>query len=255
MRVGRWLLGVDSSDQPIYWDVTPALLRELVSNFNSQYAAGIYHPLQWGHSAATIGSTELSSVEYIRHLWIEGDTLYFGVYVSPDEAAELQRKHRQVSVRVVPQWQTQAGQSWGITLVHIAIVDHGAVPAQMPFVELAASLRKAGSVAVPRQQPFQMDRAAISKRFAWLEKQRKDRKNSKMVRIPDHLIRYRIQQGLDRIKAEREAALKTRNQTRRRLGLPDLKPNELSATIQPPDRTDRARHLLGLPEMKGKNEN
>lgn len=250
LRTGWWLLGHDAQGEAIYWDVTPEILRELVANFNSQYAAGYYHPLQWGHPSPTPGSSERSTLQYLRNLWVEGDTLYFAVYVTPEEAAELQRKHRQVSVRVVPQWQTQAGQSWGQTLIHIAIVDHGAVPGQFPFVELAASLRKAGTVIVPRQQSFQMDRAAISKRLKWLETQRKDQKNSKMVRIPDHIIRYRIQQGLARLKAERQAREQLAViKARRLLGLPEKQEANLSAVTSSPRRTDaeiKARRLLGL---------
>src|SRR5690606_17949595 len=93
-------------------------------------------------------------IEYIRHLWHEDGVLYFGVYVTPETAALLREKHRQVSVRVNDSFHVQEGQSWGPSLIHVAIVDHGAVPMQMPFKELSAKHGKTRDVRLEKQLAF-----------------------------------------------------------------------------------------------------
>ncbi|HWL10865.1 MAG TPA: hypothetical protein VNQ76_20830 [Planctomicrobium sp.] len=162
LKVGRWLTGHDLSGNPEYWNVTIPLLDCLVSNFNSQFTAGHYHPLQWGHGSSVIGESPQAGIDLIRQLWRDGETLYAGVYVSPDVARNLTAMNRQVSVRVVPSWGTQAGESWSDSLIHIAVVDHAAVPGQKPFMQLSARSRQPRTVSIPNQRPFRSLAAKVN---------------------------------------------------------------------------------------------
>lgn len=161
LKTGKWYLGDSPGGEPLYWDVTPETLDTLERNFAEQMAAGYYHNLQWGHPAPIPGNSEQLVIEYISDLWREDDTLYFSVYVTPETAEQLQQKHRQVSVRVIPRFHPAEQYDWSDTLIHVAIVDHGAVPSQIPFRELSASLSASMSCRVENQRDF-ISLAALS---------------------------------------------------------------------------------------------
>ncbi len=162
LKVGRWLTGYTPDGKPTFWTVTRETLDRLARNFASQLAAGYRHPLQWGHCAnVPFGDAATAGITDIKRIWREEDALFAEFEVSPEVARTLTAMNRQVSVSVVPRWQTQAGKSWDESLTHIAIVDHGAVPGQAPFVQLSAMKNQTRSTIVSNQRSFQQLSAKV----------------------------------------------------------------------------------------------
>lgn len=138
LRVGRYAVGKDAGGTDIFWDCTPQTLADLAANFSRHQSAGIHHPLCWGHGAGA-DTDDRDSVVDLANVWSDGQTLWCAVYVTPEQKADLTSKRREVSVRVVKDWMDGVGRVWdGPQLHHVAIVTHAALPAQKPFIELAA---------------------------------------------------------------------------------------------------------------------
>ena len=139
LKVGRWVVGMDESNDPIFWNVTRADLHIIADTFKAHTDESIRHPLCWGHGRPFDGAVdERDCVADLDNVFVEGGTLWAASYVTPEEAMDLQRKPRRVSVRVVPSWMDGTGKTWtGPVLLHVAIVDHPVMHNQGNFVEMS----------------------------------------------------------------------------------------------------------------------
>ncbi|CAK9006988.1 Uncharacterized protein SCF082_LOCUS9271, partial [Durusdinium trenchii] len=144
LHVGEWFAGRDIDGEARYFVATHETLAELERNFAEMTAAGIPIPLRWGHGQGGVAEDDRDTIEDVAHLWQEDGILYFAVYLTDEQAAEVTRKHRRVSVRVLPSYRVTPTQAFGVNVAHVAIVDHAAVPNQMPFVQLEASPENTG---------------------------------------------------------------------------------------------------------------
>jgi hypothetical protein len=139
LRVGTWLVGYAKDGKPIHQTFTAADLRAIARRFSEHQAAGIPHPLCWGHTPAGESDTdELKSIADLAEVWTDGTSLFFTVYVMPDVRDVLQAKSRPCSQRIDWDWTDGTGRTWpGMSITHVAIVAHAVIPGQLPFVQMA----------------------------------------------------------------------------------------------------------------------
>lgn len=139
LPIGRWYVGNDqTTGEELHWNVTSETLAELGATFNAQREAGIPHGLFWGHSDNG-RLDDRNRIDDIDALWEEGGRLWMSAYVNDSDFADLTGKRRDVSIGVQFNWKDGTGKQWNISPWHVAVVDHGTVPNQHPFIELAAT--------------------------------------------------------------------------------------------------------------------
>lgn len=134
LRAGRWFVGERELE------LTDADLAAIEQRFNEHTEAGIIHPLVWGHTPqGEKDVSESQAVADVDHVWVDGERLWIGIYVTPETAAKLSEKNRQCSVGLLWNWRDGTGKVWpGWSLLHVGIVAHAVVPDQHPFIEMAA---------------------------------------------------------------------------------------------------------------------
>lgn len=154
LRVGRWQVG----DGQV--EFTAADLDAIEKRFNDHKAAGIRHPLTWGHRPP--GANDVSEQQALADLedvFHENGTLYLTAYMPVATAAELMAKRREVSIGLDLDWTSGDGTNWpGPSLTHAAIVAHAVVPGQAPFIELGRGR--------PSREPSRMDIAVAKGKLA-----------------------------------------------------------------------------------------
>jgi hypothetical protein len=148
LRVGSWPIGVGADGTVQKWEVSEATLGEIEQVFARQKAEGQTRPLQWGHADPATGTANVSPekvIDYWESVWHEDGTLWGEVYVKDEVAEDLKTVKRPVSVGVdylgnilTPGTVTPVKNA----LLHVGIVDQGAMPGQGGFVQMAASLEK-----------------------------------------------------------------------------------------------------------------
>lgn len=148
LRVGSWPIGVGADGTVQKWDVSEATLGEIEQVFTTQKAEGQTRPLQWGHADPSTGSANVPPekvIDYWESVWHEDGTLWGEVYVKDDVAEDLKLVKRPISVGVdylgnilTPGTVTPVKNA----LLHVGIVDQGAMPGQGGFVQMAAPLEK-----------------------------------------------------------------------------------------------------------------
>lgn len=139
LPVGRWYIGNDqATGEELHWNVTGETLAELGATFNAQRDSGIRHGLFWGHSENG-KLDDRNRIDDIDALWVEDGRLWMSAYVGESDFADLTGKRRDVSIGVQFNWKDGTGKTWKVSPWHVAVVDHGTVPNQHPFIELAAT--------------------------------------------------------------------------------------------------------------------
>jgi hypothetical protein len=128
-RVGTW----HPSGGP--WTITDATLRDMAHNFERMRANGNRVNLVWNHGEPGRVATDARSlIDPLDQVFVDGDTLYATAYVKPD-AFDLSH---QVSIRAIENYRDGAGHVYpGISLLHVALVDHPIIPGQAPFRDMA----------------------------------------------------------------------------------------------------------------------
>lgn len=137
LRVGKWKTGFDESGRPVFWDVTPQVLSQIVADFNAMKAHGVGANLGKTHGDDNLLIHPDDLISPIDELKVAGDTLWMAAYVSPDEAKYLQNPARKVSVGVIPNHTDGSGHSYKLYLTHVAVTDRPVVAGQGPFMALA----------------------------------------------------------------------------------------------------------------------
>ena len=138
LRTGRWMAGVNDDGSPRWWIVTRPVLQQIEDCFDAARRAGNAFNLCWGHGdphTRLVDSRD--AIAPLDQVFLEGNTLWATVYVDAWTAADLRQAARQVSVRVVENWQDGAGRSYALALLHVAIVDLPVLTGQGPFLDLA----------------------------------------------------------------------------------------------------------------------
>lgn len=159
LRVGKWHVGDDADGNPRHVEFTAADLDAIESRFNEHKAAGIRHPLTWGHIPPGANDTdERQSIADIEDVFQENGTLYFTAYMPVASAAELLAKRRECSIGLATDWTDGSGNHWpGMSLIHGAVVAHAVVPGQHPFIEMGYGR--------PSREPSAWDRAIVAGRM------------------------------------------------------------------------------------------
>lgn len=148
LRVGNWPVGVKENGEIDYWDVTPDVISDVERVFSKQFGEGQKRPLQWKHADLSKGVVNVDArevVDYWDSVFAEGDTLWGVVYASEKDAEELTRVNRPVSVAIDRGGQILTPgtvEPVKNALIHVALVDQGAMPGQGPFVQMAAPLKE-----------------------------------------------------------------------------------------------------------------
>lgn len=143
LRPGRWPIGVDAGGNVQFWDVTAATLVDIARVFQKQKAEGQTRPLQWGHVDPSTGNANADPrnvVDYWDCLIVSGQTLWGVIYVTNEDAAMLTSVNRPISVAVDYAGNVLTPGSVAPmknALLHVALVDQGAMPGQGPFVQMA----------------------------------------------------------------------------------------------------------------------
>lgn len=137
LHVGQFVIGFREDGTPILREFTPADLASYVARFGETQEAGIPTPLRWGHGDGVGDTDDTQSEADIAEVWTDNERAYFGVYVTPDDAARLKKKQRPCSPALEPNFMDGTGRVWpGYTLKHIAMVSHATVPDQLPFIQM-----------------------------------------------------------------------------------------------------------------------
>lgn len=152
LRVGRWPIDADGRGNVQFWDVTAATLADVAKVFARQKAEGQTRPLQWGHVDPSTGHANADArdvVDYWDALFVDGSTLYGVVYVTEADAEDLTSVQRPISVAV--DYRGNVMTPGSVTpvknaLIHVAIVDQGAMPGQGPFVQMGAKLENVSTM-------------------------------------------------------------------------------------------------------------
>jgi hypothetical protein len=145
---GRYYIGEGASGAA-YWDVTRQTLNDVEAAFNEQMAQGMVPPLCFTH-----GDDPARDIANIAHLWVDNGGLWMATYVTEDDAAELMKLFRQVSIMARFQFTDGTGKVWPIFVQHVAVVQHGRVPNQQPFVQMGIGKAKP----LTAQQRAEVDR-------------------------------------------------------------------------------------------------
>ena len=142
LRVGCWYN--ESFPAPGYWDVTPATLETIVRSFQLARDHGgkcpvVMAPAGVADQHAENASTKIGAVE---SLWVDGDCLKARLWTrhaSNDAVYQLDVHEQDVSVYVCD-WTLGDGTFCPLFLKHVAIVTHGVVGAQGPFIKQLTKL-------------------------------------------------------------------------------------------------------------------
>jgi len=137
LHVGQFVIGFREDGTPILREFTPADLAAYVARFGETQEAGIPTPLRWGHGDGVGDTDDTQSEADIAEVWADNERAYFGVYVTPEDAARLKKKQRPCSPALEPNFMDGTGRVWpGYTLKHVAMVSHATVPDQLPFIQM-----------------------------------------------------------------------------------------------------------------------
>lgn len=145
LKVGRWKTGYDDAGRPEFWDVTPAVLANIATNFAAMKTNGVGSNLGKTHGDENLLIHPDDLIAPIEAVKVAGDTLWIASYVTPDQAKYLENPAMKVSVGVVPNWQDGRGKTYSMALVHVAVTDRPVVAGQGPFLALADTA-KGGSM-------------------------------------------------------------------------------------------------------------
>lgn len=137
LPVGKHRVGQDDSGKPVYWDVTPQVLSQIVADYQRMKSNGVQANLGKTHGDENLLIHPDDLIAPIDELKIVGDTLWMASYVTPEEAIYLQNPARKVSVAVVPNHLDGAGRQYKLYLSHVAVTDRPVVAGQQPFMALA----------------------------------------------------------------------------------------------------------------------
>ena len=147
LRVGEWPIGVGADGTIQKWNVDAATLSDISTVFERQKSEGQTRPLQWGHADPKTGHANVDPekvIDYWDSLFAENDTLWGVVYVKESVAEDLTTVKRPVSVGVdylgnvlTPGANPEPVKN---ALLHVGIVDQGAMPGQGGFIQMAAKL-------------------------------------------------------------------------------------------------------------------
>lgn len=138
LRVGRWKVGTDKTGEPVMWEVTPAILQELAANFHAAQKNGVAINLTLSHGNRSTGIVPTDElIAPLDDAVVEGQTLWFSTYVTPEQAKRLQNPAMKVSIGVHDDWMDGAGRVYSSIPIHVAVTDHPVVTGQGPFVALA----------------------------------------------------------------------------------------------------------------------
>jgi hypothetical protein len=158
LRVGKWPVGSNGAGGVEWWDVDEATLADIARVFTAQKAAGQTRPLQWGHvdpNGGTMNTDARNVIDYWDSLFAEAGTLWGAIYVTDAVAADLTSVARPVSVGVdhrgtilTPGMDVAPVKN---ALIHVAVVDQGAMPGQGPFVQMGFPRLLAANT--PRREP------------------------------------------------------------------------------------------------------
>lgn len=141
LRVGRWKVGLNGSGQPVFWDVTPEVLRSLAMTSKDRLASGdaINIGKSHGDDDLIIPTDEL--IAPIDDLQVKGDVLWVASYVTPAQAEYLENPAIKVSVGVLEDYTAGDGQRYPLALAHVAATDRPVVTGQGRFMALANSIQ------------------------------------------------------------------------------------------------------------------
>lgn len=132
LRTGRWMVGDRC------WDVTAALLRRLVQNFQLARPRGVRIPVVWNHS-----NDARDKIGEVVRLYVVGDTLRARFWAAiPEDIRRLDLTSDEASVEVAEPWRDGSGRSYDSFLTHVAIVNHPVVMNQGPIYRLQLSQAK-----------------------------------------------------------------------------------------------------------------
>lgn len=144
LSVGEWPIGATADGTVQKWTVTQSTLDDIARVFCDQKGQGQTRPLQWKHADTESGVANVDArdvVDYWDELFVEGPTLWGVIYTTEDDAKTLTKVNRPISVGVdylgnvlTPGTVTPVKNA----LLHVALVDQGAMPGQGPFVQMAA---------------------------------------------------------------------------------------------------------------------
>lgn len=143
LRPGRWPIGVDARGNVQFWDVTAQTMADISRVFRKQKAEGQTRPLQWGHADPSKGTANVEAekvVDYWDDVIVAGQTLWGVIYVTIEDAEMLTSVNRPISVAVDYQGNVFTPGTVAPmknALLHVALVDQGAMPGQGPFVQMA----------------------------------------------------------------------------------------------------------------------
>ncbi|MBX9652080.1 phage protease, partial [bacterium] len=129
LRTGRWMVGDRC------WDVTAALLRRLVQNFQLARSRGVRIPVVWNHS-----NDARDKIGEVVRLYVVGDTLRARFWAAiPEDIRRLNLTSDEASVEVAEPWNDGSGRRYDSFLTHVAIVNHPVVLNQGPIYRLQLS--------------------------------------------------------------------------------------------------------------------
>ena len=146
VSVRKYFLGYDAAGRERYWDVTPAVLRQLADNFHAMKAHGQRPNLVKTHGdVKTLMVHPDDLMSPIDDVKVAGDTLWMSSYVTPEEKAYLQKPARKVSIGSEPNYMDAQKISYpGDSLIHVAVTDRAASNGQGPFIALADGASQGG---------------------------------------------------------------------------------------------------------------
>lgn len=146
VRVGRYFLGYNAAGKERYWEVTPAVLSQIETNFRAMKANGQRPNLVKTHgdlSTLMVHPDDLMAP--IDDVKIVGDTLWMSAYVGPEEAKYLQNPARKVSIGSLENYSDSEDRRYpGDSLLHVAVTDRPAVNGQGSFVAMADGASQGG---------------------------------------------------------------------------------------------------------------
>jgi len=137
LHADEYVIGFEADGSQIKRRFTPADFSAIVARFAELNAAGIPTPLRWGHGSGVGDTDDTQSEADVAEVWADNERAYFGVYVTPEDAARLTKKQRPCSPALEPNFMDGTGKVWpGYSLKHIAMVSHATVPDQLPFIQM-----------------------------------------------------------------------------------------------------------------------
>lgn len=144
LRTGDWKAGFDATGKPRVWTVTGDTLNTLVNSFKLMSQRGYQPNLGKGHGDEELQISADDLIAPIDDIRVQGDALWMSAYVTPAEREYLEHPSRKVSVGVVSDYIDGGLQQYPQALLHVAVLDRGAVGGLAPFVALADSAAPSG---------------------------------------------------------------------------------------------------------------